>query len=170
MRRVQDNQKKAQQIAQQIKKDKDLNDKFAQFLTFLLKTLNNEKLIKALYEVFFTTKNSKTQAIHMRKSINSVVIVGMFAPFYPQEIKKLQLDTFFSTLPHFSAMPSATSYIDYLKALSKSYHDNIPLGKDALLDFLVEILLEYHLVNTPQMNNQEKQELRESLHQTLYGK
>jgi hypothetical protein len=35
---------------------------------------------------------------------------------------------------------------------------------------LVEILIEYHLVNTSQMNTQEKWELKESLHQTLYGK
>lgn len=170
VRRVQDNQKKAQQVAQQIKKDKDLNDKFAQFLIFLLRALNNETLIKALYEVFFKTKHPKTELTYIRKNINTIVVVGMFAPFYPKEIHQYQLEDFFTTLPHFSTSPTATSYIDYLKSLSKTHHDNIPMEKNALLDFLVEILLEYHLVNTNQMNAQEKKELRDSLSETLYWK
>ena len=170
VRRVQDNQKKAQQIAQQIKKDKDLNDKFAQFLIFLLRAINNEKLIKTLYEAFFKTKHPKTELTYIRKNINTIVIVGMFAPFYPKEIHQYQLEPFFTSLPHFSTSPTATSYIEYLKSLSQTHHDNIPMEKGALLDFLVEILIEYHLVNTSQMDHQEKQELRESLSQTLYGK
>jgi hypothetical protein len=156
VRRVQDNQKKAQQIAQQIKKDKDLNDKFAQFLIFLLRALNNDRLIKALYEAFFTTKHPKTELAHIRKNINTIVIVGMFAPFYPKEIQEFKLEEFFTSLPHFTTKPTATSYIEYLKSLSKTHHDNIPMEKEALLDFLVEILIEYHLVNTSQMNTQEK--------------
>ena len=170
VRRVQDNQKKAQQIGQQIKKDKDINERFAQFLTFLLKKVNNEKLIKTLYDVFFKTKHPKTQLIYLRKNINTIVIVGMFAPFYQEEIERLQLHAFFSTIPHFSYTPSITSYIDYLKSLSQAHHDNIPMDKEALIDFICEVLIEYHLVSNTQMNHQERQELREWLTQTLYGK
>ncbi len=170
VRRVQDNQKKAQQVAQQIQDDKDLNDKFAQFLIFLLRAINNEKLIKTLYEAFFTTKNPKTQLTYIRKNINTIVIVGMFAPFYPEKIQEFQLDDFFKTLPYFTETNTATGYIEYLKSLSKKHHDNIPLEKEALLDFLGEILIEYHLINTKQMNSQEKQDLKESLRKTLYSK
>ena len=53
VRRVQDNQKKAQQVGQEIKNDKATNGKYAKFLTFLLKDIKNDHLIKQIYHVFF---------------------------------------------------------------------------------------------------------------------
>jgi len=75
VRRVQDNQRKAKQVQQQIKQDKDNNEKLAHFLIFLLQNITNEKLITTLYETFFKTKHPKTNVTYLRKNINTVVIV-----------------------------------------------------------------------------------------------
>jgi len=129
VRRVQDNQKKAKQAQQQIQQDKANNAKLAQFLTFLLKTLKNDKLIVALYEVFFKTKHPKTEITYLRKSINTIVVVGIFAPFFPQEIKQFGLGPYFEKLIAINKKPAITEYLTYLKQLSKTYHDNIPMDK-----------------------------------------
>jgi len=92
VRRVQDDQKKAQQVGQDIKKDKAVNDKFAKFLTFLLKDIKNDHLIKQIYQVFFKTRHEKTDLVHLRKSMNTIVVIGMFTPFYQDEIKELGLE------------------------------------------------------------------------------
>ena len=53
VRRVQDNQKKAQQIAKQIKDEKDINNNLAKFLSFILKEVKNDHIIKSVYKSEF---------------------------------------------------------------------------------------------------------------------
>ena len=89
VRRVQDDQKKAQQVGQDIKKDKATNDKFAKFLTFLLKDIKNDDLVRQIYHVFFKTRHPETDVLYLRKSMNVIMVAGMFVPFYQAEIKHL---------------------------------------------------------------------------------
>ncbi|MFA7718187.1 MAG: hypothetical protein WC875_05740 [Candidatus Absconditabacterales bacterium] len=170
VRRIQENQKKAKQIAQQIQDDKAVNAKFAQFLEFLLRHTTNEKLIKTLYQTFFKTKHPKTNITYLRKSINTIVIVGMFAPFYPNETKKFGLETVFQKLTTLGTAPTLTGYVHYLKELSKTYHDNIPIDKENFIAFLVELLGEYKLIHNAKMSEDEQNELKSSLSKELYGK
>jgi hypothetical protein len=170
VRRVQDNQKKAKQAHQQIQQDKQDNAKFAQFMTFLLKTISNDLLITSLYEVFFKTKHPKTDITYLRKSINTIVVVGMFAPFFPSEIKQFGLTTFFESMTTFSEKPNITQYLNYLKQLSKTYHDNIPMDKAAFIRFLSQLLMEFGLVNKETMTEDQKKELQTGLEKELYGK
>jgi glucuronate isomerase len=92
VRRVQDDQKKAQQVGQDIKKDKATNNKFAKFLTFLLKDIKSDTLLKQIYHTFFKTRHEETDLIHLRKNMNTIVVVGMFVPFYQEMIKELELE------------------------------------------------------------------------------
>lgn len=170
VRRVQDNQKKAKQAQQQIQQDKQTNAKFAHFLTFLLRKIDNDKLITALYEVFFKTKHPKTDLTYLRKNINTIVIVGMFAPFFPAEIQQFGLDSFFEKLISLEETPKITEYLSYLKQLSKTYHDNIPIDKHAFIAFLTEVLIEFDLVNKDSLTEDQKKELQTGLQKELYGK
>ncbi|MDR0650029.1 MAG: hypothetical protein LBG59_01080 [Candidatus Peribacteria bacterium] len=52
-----------------------MNDKFAQFLTFLLHTITNEAIIKGIYDTFFTMVDYKTHITYLRKNMNSIVVV-----------------------------------------------------------------------------------------------
>ncbi|MEI8092094.1 MAG: hypothetical protein WCG98_08100 [bacterium] len=54
--------------------------------------------------------------------------------------------------------------------MSQTYHDNIPIDKNAFIAFLMELLLEYNIVNKDKMGDDEKKELRAGLIQELYGK
>jgi hypothetical protein len=89
VKRIQEQSKKAQQTHQQIQQDKANNNNLAQFLTFLLKTVQNDKIISLLYDVFFKLKNPETGVTHLRKKINITIIVGFFYPFYYKEANKL---------------------------------------------------------------------------------
>lgn len=169
VRRVQDNQKKAKQVWQQIKKDKDINNKFAEFLWFLLKKINNDKMIGLIYNIFFKTKHPKNNLVYLRKNINSVVIVGMFMPFYINEIKKIWLDLFFAEIYDLASEISLTKYISYLKKLSAKYHDNVPIDKEMFVDFLVEIINQYKLVDVDNLWVDKFNEFRLSLVKELYG-
>lgn len=145
VRRVQDDQKKAQQVGQDIKKDKAVNDKFAKFLTFLLKDIKNDHLIKQIYQVFFKTRHEKTDLVHLRKSMNTIVVIGMFTPFYQDEIKELGLEWHYQDIFSFNGNVDLTKYINYIKHLLPKYHDNIIIDKKDFTKLIILITEYYHL-------------------------
>ncbi|MDR0860004.1 MAG: hypothetical protein LBO09_03310 [Candidatus Peribacteria bacterium] len=75
VQKVQEEARQAKQVAQQLKKDKAVNDQFAKFLTFLMQTISNEHIIKGIYDTFFTTLDYKTNVTYLRKNMNSIVVV-----------------------------------------------------------------------------------------------
>lgn len=145
VRRVQDNQKKAQQVGQEIKKDKAINDKFAKFLAFLLRDIKNDTIIKQIYHTFFKTKNEETDLVHLRKNANTKIIAGMFTPFYQGEIKELELDHFYQDIRTFDGEVYLTKYITYIKKLLPKYHDNIAIDKQEFIKLLTNISEYYQL-------------------------
>ncbi len=165
VRRIQENQKKAQQIGQDIKKDKDTNSKFAKFLTFLLKDIKNDTLIKQIYSTFFKTINEETALTHIRKNMNTIVVVGMFMPFYQPEIKDLGLDTVYQDIWNFDGEVYLTKYINYVKVLLPKHHDNISIDKEQFTKLLTYIAEYYQLTeklspeNTIEFENTIKKEL-----------
>lgn len=166
VRRVQDNQKKAQQIAKQIKDEKDINNNLAKFLSFIIKEVKNDHIIKSVYNVFFKIKNPKTDTIFLRKSINTLVIVWLFVPFYPKQMQEMNIFWFYEDIFDSTSKINLTKYINYLKKLSKKYHDNIPLDKNEFIDLLSNILQYFKLVDDLDINK--KQELKLNLSKELY--
>ena len=53
IQRVQENSRQMKKIAQQLQQDKKQNNQLADFLTFLLSEIKNDKIIKWLYDTFF---------------------------------------------------------------------------------------------------------------------
>ena len=145
VKRIQEQTQKAQQIHQQIQQDKALNNGMAQFLSFLLKTIQDEKLIHLLYEVFFKLKNQETGVTHLRKKINITVIVGFFYPFYIGEAKKYWLEPMFWPLFTEGTTISFRAYLRYIKHLASKYHDNVALDQHALTTLLAEIIRYYEI-------------------------
>jgi len=154
VRRVQDQSKKGQQVHQQIQQDKANNTTIAQFLTFLLKTIQNDKIISLLYDVFFKTKNPGTWVTHLRKKINVLVITGLFYPFYPQEAEKLGVAPLFKPLVKHSGALNFTVYLAYIKELATKYHDNVALDQELLLKLLSEII-KYFEVHGKKLTDEE---------------
>lgn len=145
VRRVQDDQKKAQQVGQDIKKDKATNNKLAKFLTFLLKDIKSDTLMKQIYHTFFKTRHEETDLIHLRKSMNTMVVVGMFVPFYQWEIKELELESIYQDIFYFDWDINLTKYINYIKQLLPKYHDNINIDKQEFTKLLTYISEYYQL-------------------------
>lgn len=145
VQRIQEQSKKAQQTHQQIQQDKAKNSNLAQFLTFLLKTVQNDKIVSLLYDVFFKLKNPETGVTHFRKKINITIIVGFFYPFYVKEANKFGLEPLFGGLIQESNTMSFHTYIKYIKQLAMKYHDNVALDQHSLVKLLSEIITYYEV-------------------------
>jgi len=143
VQKVQEEARQAKQVAQQLKKDKAKNDQFAQFLTFLMQEIKNEQIIKGLYETFFTTIDYKTNITYLRKDMNSVVVVGVFYPFFKEKGEEIWLGKYFDQLLPEKEQLSIRKYISYLQELSNHYHDNIPINQSDFINLLVVIIQEY---------------------------
>lgn len=168
VRRIQEEAKKAQQIHQQIQQDKQASNKLANFLSFLINTIKDDKLISILYELFFKTKHPSTWTIYLRKKINTLVVVWFFFPFYIIEAKKIWVNLFFDDL--LSQEPlNLTWYINYIKKLSAKYHDNIPLDSNILIDFLVLIIDHYKLYDVPSLNEEQREKFILLVKNDLYS-
>ncbi|MFZ2151206.1 MAG: hypothetical protein WAZ12_02460 [Candidatus Absconditicoccaceae bacterium] len=166
-KRVQEDNQKAKQASQQIKKDKKINNDMANFLGYLLKEINSDKIVSGIYNVFFKVKNPKTDITYLRKNPNNIVIVGIFAPFYKEEIKRLNLITFFEKLYNFGNELNLDLYIKYLKKLSGQYHDNVPIDKEEFLNFLIDVIMEFGLIKT-ELKEKTPVELKKSIENMLY--
>ncbi len=166
VRRIQDDQKKAQQIGQEIKKDKANNDKLAQFLGFLLKEIKNDAIMRQLYTVFFKTRHPESDLVHLRKSINTVVVVGIFVPFYQAETKELGLESMYEEIFSFDGNNNLTKYIKYIKHLLPKYHDNIDMEKHEFIKLLTHIAEHFHL--TEKLTSEKAIEFEGTLKTELY--
>ncbi|GHW02755.1 hypothetical protein AGMMS50249_5410 [candidate division SR1 bacterium] len=141
--KVQEETRQAKIVAQQLKQDKAQNAEFSQFLAFLLQNITSDELIKALYDTFFITFNPKTGETFLRKNMNTVVVVGLFYPFFVSEAKKFKIDKHFQNLLPEPENITIKGYVEYLKKLSATYHDNIPVPQEAFANLLFLIIKTY---------------------------
>ena len=139
VQRVQAQSQQAKQIAQQIKKDKAINNQLAKFLSFLMRTIDKEEIIQAIVATFFKTTDAKNQITYLRKDINVYVVVWFFLPFFLQEAEQLKIIGFYEKLWVRTASESLESYISYLWKVSEVYHDNIPIDQWPLITLIILI-------------------------------
>ena len=151
VQRIQENARQIKKVAQQLQQDKKQNNQLANFLTFLLNEISNENIIKWLYDTFFITIDPKTNIPYFRKSMNDIVVVGVFYPFYIDKANELWVSHYYETLKS-SSEHSIAWYIQYLQELSDHYHDNIPINQASFVQLLIEIIKEY-LSNASDINS-----------------
>lgn len=142
VQRVQENARQMKKVAQQIQQSKKDNNKLANFLTFLLSNISNENIINWLYNTFFITIDPKTNIPYFRKSMNDIVVVWLFYPFFVEKARKLWVSELYEKLNSAEEL-SINWYIAYLQDLSNHYHDNIPINETSFIQLLVEIIKEY---------------------------
>lgn len=142
VQRVQENVRQAKKVAQQLQQDKKQNNQLANFLSFLLSEITNDKIIKWLYDTFFITIDPKTNIPYFRKSMNDVVVVWLFYPFYAEKANEVWVSHYYENLNN-AREKSVNWYIAYLQDLSDHYHDNIPISQDSFIGLLIEIFKEY---------------------------
>ena len=139
VQRVQAQSKQAKQIAQQIKKDKAINNQLARFLSMLMQKIDNEELIKAIVSTFFKTTDQRNQITYLRKDINIYVVVWFFVPFFQKDAEDLKIMWFYEKLGAKTAWTSLEKYIVYLWKVSEVYHDNIPIDQWPLITLIILI-------------------------------
>ena len=142
VQRVQESTRQIKKVAQQLQQDKKQNNQLANFLSFLLSEISNENIIKWLYNTFFITVDPKTNIPYFRKSMNDVVVVWIFYPFYLEKAKEIWVSHYYEWL-NCSSQLSIDWYITYLQDLSDHYHDNIPINQSNFVQLLIEIIKQY---------------------------
>ena len=168
VQRVQENTRQAKKIAQQLQQDKKQNNQLANFLSFLLGEISNEKIIKWLYDTFFITIDPKTNIPYFRKNMNDIVVVWLFYPFYLEKAKELWVSHYYEDL-NWAWKKNTDDYIIFLQDLSDHYHDNIPIDQSSFIELLVEILKEFlpNTSNSELWDNVDK-EYKEIIYEKLY--
>ena len=166
VKRAQWDSAKAKQVQDQIKKAKITNNDIAKFLSFLLKNIKNEELVSAIYNTFFKVVDPKTQVVYLRKSVNDIIIVGFFAPFFINEINNFWLSMYFTEILNSKSGSNMTEYIEYIKRLSKKYHDNIPINKDVLLNLIALIMWEFW-VNKEALSDSWREKIKKEIEKKL---
>ena len=151
VQRIQENARQIKKIAKQLQQDKKQNSQLADFLTFLLSEISNDKIIKWLYDTFFITIDPKTNIPYFRKSMNDVVVVWVFYPFYIEKANELWVSHYYETLK-WASEHSISWYIQYLQDLSDHYHDDVPINQASFIELLIEIIKEY-LSNASDINS-----------------
>lgn len=165
VRRVQDDQKKAQQVGQEIKNDKASNNRFAKFLTFLLKDIKNDHIIKQIYQVFLKHDQEETNVPHKKKWMNTALMVGIFAPFYQDEINEYKLEALYQDIFTFDGNIDLTKYIKYIKQLLAKYHNNMSINKQEFTKLLIHITEYYHL--TEKLSTENTKEFEDTIKKEL---
>ena len=166
IKRVQWDSAKAKQVQDQIKKAKITNNDIAKFLSFLLKNIKNEELVSAIYNTFFKVVDPRTQVVYLRKSVNDIIIVGFFAPFFINEINNFWLSMYFTEILNSKSGSNMTEYIEYIKRLSKKYHDNIPINKDVLLNLIALIMWEFW-INKEALSDSWREKIKKEIEKKL---
>ena len=148
VKRAQSDSSQAKKVQTQIKKQKITNNNIANFLSFLFKTIKNENILSSIYNTFFKVTNKRTNTSYIRKSMNNIVIIWFFVPFFPKEVENFWLKNYFQDICKLNGKQlTLNEYILYIKKLSKKYHDNIPIDQDHLLELLALIVLEFWISN-----------------------
>lgn len=163
VKRAQSDSTQSKKVQEQIKKTKVINNNIADFLAFLLKSIKNEQLISAIYNTFFKVIDHRTKTSYLRKSINNVLIVWFFAPFFVNELEAFKLKVYFQEFCKLDGKwLSFGEYIAYIKKLSSKYHDNIPIDQSNLLWLLALIMWEFG-ISKEALNEQWKEKIKKEL-------
>lgn len=141
--KAQEESRQAKQVAQQIKKDKAINNQFSLFLGMLLKKITDDKLISEIYNTFFKTVNPKNNVTYLRKDANTKVLIWFFIPFFLSEAQQYRILPFYTKLNPQEASHSLKNYVRYLENLSSTYHDNIPLNQTSFVNLVILIAQHY---------------------------
>lgn len=169
--RVEQAWKKAKQMAWFIAKKKQQNTKIANFLTFLLKQINNDKMYLYIYELFFIQYGNWSRNSKIKNDINSLVLIGMFIPFYLNEAKKYWVLAPFEKIENLpTKLPIISEYIQYLKNLSDTFHDNTDMNKTKLLYLILEIINEFWLINRRSLSKEEYHDFVKQVSLDLFWK
>ncbi len=155
-------------IAGQISGSKAQHNAYAKFLIFLLWQIKSDELIHILYNLFFTTKDPHHGTKYIRKSSNYPVIIGMFVPFFRDKVIEYKMQSLYSWLYDPNMIINPTNYLIYLKKLANSMHDNIALDQQLLLECIMEIYKEFHIIDPKVLTEEKYEQIHALIKQELY--
>jgi hypothetical protein len=92
----------------------------------------------------------------------------MFVPFFRDKIVEYKMQSLYSSLYDPTMVINPTSYLIYLKQLASSMHDNIALDQQLLLECIMEIYKEFHIIDPQSLTEEKYEQIHALIKQELY--
>lgn len=165
---VAEQERQGKVVAAKIANSKTQHNAYAKFLAFLLWQIQSEELIGILYKLFFTTKDPYHGTVYIRKSSNYPVLIGLFAPFFWDKIIEYRMESLYSHFYNPAEQITPESYLIYLKKLASHLHDNIALDQNLLLQCIMQIFQEFHVIQINTLNEIQLEEIKALIKKELY--
>ncbi len=167
--RIEAQAKKAKQVWQQWQQTKRNNQAIANFLTFLFRNIKDDKVLLEIHKLFFTKNNVNTGAKELKSTIYAVVLIGIFAPFFIENIKNMWLfPTFEWLLQNIQQEITTSKYISYVENLCKKYKISFIEHNSQFVSFIVEILFYFWIVDKNALEDGQKDQLFQSVKNELF--
>jgi len=93
----------------------------------------------------------------------------MFVPFFRDKIIEYKMQSLYSSLYDPQLQINPTSYLHYLKKLSQTMHDNIALDQQLLLQCIMEIYKEFHIIDPQALTEDKYQQIYTLIQKELYS-
>lgn len=164
---VADQAKATARIAKHIKTSKAQHRAYADFLNFLLSKLSDE-LIEKMRALFFTNKDQKTKISYTRKTTNYPILIWLFVPFFRSEIIEHKMRSLYEEIYNPTLTLTPRSYVQYLKRLAHSMHDNIALDQKLLLQCIMIIIKEFDLTDPQKLEETQVAEIKSLIQKELF--
>jgi hypothetical protein len=92
----------------------------------------------------------------------------MFVPFFRDTIIEYKMQPLYSSLYDPNTIITPTNYLIYLKKLANSMHDNIALDQELLLQCIMEIYKEFHIIDPQALTDEKYEQIHALIKQELY--
>ena len=165
---VAEQERQGKVIAGKIANSKAQHNAYAKFLAFLLWQIQSEELIEILYKLFFTTKDPYHGTVYIRKSSNYPVLIGLFAPFFWDKVIEYRMESLYANFYDPTGQITPESYLIYLKKLASHLHDNIALDQNLLLQCIMQIFQEFHVIQINALDDVQLEEVKALIKKELY--
>lgn len=113
--RIQENETKARQIAEQKAQHRKNNIVLAKFLTILFSRLPDH-IISSIYTVFFTKRNTINWSMELPSTNHMILLAALCTPLFVDEAKTLGMFQSFEAISQ-PRIESWQSYLHYCKAM-----------------------------------------------------
>jgi hypothetical protein len=92
----------------------------------------------------------------------------MFVPFFWDKVIEYKMQSLYSPLYDPTMIITPTNYLVYLKKLANMMHDNIALDQELLLQCIMEIYKEFHIIDPQALTEEKYEQIHALIKQELY--
>ena len=92
----------------------------------------------------------------------------MFVPFFRDKVIEYKMQSLYQNIYDTTMIVNPTNYLHYLKKLAGAMHDNVALDQQLLLQCIMEIYKEFHIVDPKALTDEKYEQVHALIQKELY--